>query len=338
MWESSTFRLILISCNRKEFVEQPAFDRPDHIPENLKQCGVCVDHLPRSPANCLGCTDLCEGRLKPQAQGHGLPTHWCCSVHEPGDFPVISFHDMVQGTHTCRNRRTECDQRSPTHKHSGAAPLAHLSGSGLATIRESRCLSDQHLPPIQPTTAISNQTSGTLPELSQISVFLDVHASRVYLQLVVSEAKAQQAGTLLCPDVPSACEQSEGALGTDQEVHGEPATSCTACCWQLQVHKGSSATVLMDTVIDLNASVTPVPHTCPRQLFGHALPARCVILGVCSGREDALQQQQGNPKVERHQELLLHPPLADLVLKQLLGDNQSTKRASLPPAAAEKMF
>lgn len=249
---------------------------------------------------------------------------------------MSSFHDLVQGTHTWSNSGRAGHRRSPTHTDPGAAPLADLSGSRLATIRESRCLSDQHWTPDQPSIAFSNQTTGTLPELSQISVSLDVNASRVRVQLIVSEAKTQQAGTLLCPNAPAACEQNEGALGANKNVHGESCTSCEACCWQLRVHQGSSAMILMDTVIDLNASVTSVPHTYPHQLFGHTLPARCVILGVCSGPDDVLDQQQGHPKVVRRQELLVHPQLEDSVLQQLLGQSQSARRARIPPPTAKK--
>lgn len=318
MWESSAFRLVLLSHDSAEDHQPSALNGATSAPRCLGKCRVCAEHVPFFPGGRPRCDNAsCKSWVKERAP-HGLPVHWCCTVHDSGRIPVNCMQDLALDSYGSSSQYT-CHQK----RHSpdaDAASLAGLRGPGLATIRESRCLSDKQLPAPCPGSALSRHPSVQRPEQKHVSVSLEVLMSHVQLQLAVMTVPMQQEANCDDSGAPSALEEAQLPRGTIP-VGGE---ASRICHWQLQINENSSAMVLVDTVIDLNDNVTAVPHSFSRTLACHACPAKCVMLGVCSSPVVVTNQQQQGKLYQ--QQLLLHPPLTETALQEFLADNQSSKQ------------
>lgn len=242
----------------------------------------------------------------------------------------------MQEEDLAQNSTNSCHQgKEPPKNGPELGSLAQLSGVGLATIRESRCLSDKQLPDLQPEGCLSGNRSIICSEQHHVSVSLSVQSFHVRLQLAMPDVQlqcAEQAGDDTGTGALETCTQEDRPVAEKKDSTGpdgnRSAPAACSCRWQLHPRQDSSASVLFDDVIDLNADVMAVPLHFSRAISCRALPGNCVMLGVRSGCEDLLDPHwQGNVHFIQQQALLLYPNPEERTAQQFLQDNQARKQA-----------
>lgn len=332
LWETSRFRLILVSHSRNYSVRYQALE---HCAKTAStggwQCNVCSRQTSFCPGGRPSSADArFHTQFKQISQLRGLGLDWRCQTHRSARFPAVRIPNKASdnsGVSGCHQVGATSEMGLPV------ASLAHLAGASLATIRESRCLSDKQIPDARMERDLSSRlnTIGTVQ--GQVSVSLDIQPRHVHLQLAVSETRFRPSET--GDEYASACAGEKNrhskipstASSNEAYVH---LSATEACKWQLCSREHSSVTVLFDTIIDLNVEVTAVPLHFSGNLLCRSLPANCVMLGIDSGCEDVPDDQRPRAvNLVQRQALVLHPAPDPQVVQSFLEDNQSRKQVGL---------
>eukprot|EP00892_Ulva_mutabilis_P005069 jgi/Ulvmu1/2934/UM149_0013.1 len=341
-WEESSFRLILVSHRRNYTALRHSRRQSVTAVKNCRQsCHACLHPQSSSQTGrCESGNAISQSNCRQITQLPGACVDWVCQAHHTGRFPIVDLHDRIRDRQCAQDSMDSCcpgiaaPGRAAPDSCFESSSLSQLGGASLATIRESRCLSDKHLPELQLEASITGRPNSDGNQQHHVSVSLKLQPYHVCVRLAVSEPLTHMADKR-CAQVAT-CEKNNHKDQVDVEQQadlksrpesGGAASTALGCRWQLQPQEGSTANVLIDTVIDLNADAMAVPLHFSRFLSFQALPANCVMLGVQSGCGD-LGNDVGevNGKLIHEQGLLLHPPLDDQAAQQFVEDNRSRKQ------------